>query len=250
MVAKLPGPGNGPASLVLLDIATGRVCADLGPGTTLAVGHGVIVWSEHCRSDDRRPCEVHRRPVAGGATSSYRIPRPPGPSVGALSPDGRRLAFTIQRREPTPRHEQGHPGQPTDIAVLHFGTGLVELVPGIELPAKTSPALAFSGDSRWLAIALGTGFDIRLLAWRTGLALPVESTRVAGPMQGAPALQVLPAADLSPTYDDPLNPTRFRRPRHFRGIAHIDQPAGSGHADSDWNIDGGAAMYARRLHPP
>jgi hypothetical protein len=192
VVGNGPGTANGPAPVLLVDVSTARLRADLGPGNVLAVGDGVVVWSEDCSVDSEQPCELHRRPVAGGATTNYRIPRPPGFSAGALSPDGRRLAFTIERRDLDPRYEQGHPLPPTDIALLHFDTGQLELVPGIELPAKTSPALAFSADGQWLAIALDTGWEIRLLAWRTGLALPVESTRVAGPVSGAPALQVLP----------------------------------------------------------
>jgi hypothetical protein len=65
-------------------------------------------------------------------------------------------------------------------------------VPGIEVPARTSPRLAFTPDSRWLVIALNAGPQTRLLAWRSGLADPYESKPIPGQTWGPPPLVVLP----------------------------------------------------------
>jgi hypothetical protein len=119
------------------------------------------------------------------------LPRPPGFSAAALSPDGRLLAFALERRGQDPRYEQGHPLPPADIAVLHLDTGTLEIVPGIELPAKTVLALAFSRDDRWLMIALDAGSRTRLLAWRSHLPHPYETRPVPGPVD-VPAIAVLP----------------------------------------------------------
>lgn len=82
---------------------------------------------------------------------------------------------------------------PSDIAIIDLDTGALDVVPGIELPAKMSPGLAFSADGRWLVIALNAGTNTRLLAWQHGLIDPYESTPVAGFVLGAPAIVVLPA---------------------------------------------------------
>lgn len=183
--------GPGPGSLLLVDATTGRVRADVGKGLSVAVAHGVVVWTDGCDVSVIRPCTLHRRSVHGARTDSYRLPRPPGFSAAALSPDGRLLAFALERRGQDPRYEQGHPLPPADIAVLHLDTGTLEIVPGIELPAKTVLALAFSRDDRWLMIALDAGSRTRLLAWRSHLPHPYETRPVPGPVD-VPAIAVLP----------------------------------------------------------
>lgn len=178
-------------ALLLVDAATGRVRVDLGPGLAVAAGYGVVLWTRGCDEVSDGPCTLHRRRVAGGATASYHLPRPPGSTAGVLSADGRRLAFTLERAAQDPRYEQGHPMPPADIAILHLDTGALDVVPGVELAAKMSPALAFSTDGRWLVMALDAGTRTRLVAWRPGLTRPLESTPVAGPVSGAPAIVVL-----------------------------------------------------------
>jgi hypothetical protein len=186
------GSPTGKNSLLLVDAATGRIRDNLGNGVPVAVGHGFVLWTVGCDPSLVKPCTVHRRSVAGGATSSYRLPRPPCCEIGVLSPDGRLVAFPLERAAQDPRYQSGHPLPPSDIAILHLDTGRLEIVPGVEVPAKTSPGLAFSADARWLVIALDAGPKIRLLAWRSGLAHPYESKPIAGSAMEPPPLVVLP----------------------------------------------------------
>jgi hypothetical protein len=184
------GTAGSPPSVLLVDATTGHVRANLGKGSDFAAGHGLVLWTEGCdfASDTRKPCTLHRRSVAGGETSSYRLPRPP--AAGTISPDGGQIAFTLERAGPDPRYQPGIP-LPTDIAILHLDTGALGIVPGIEAPARKGPGLAFSPDSRWLVIALNAGSKTRLLAWRSGLANPYESTPIAGKGLGIPPIVVL-----------------------------------------------------------
>jgi len=179
-------------ALLLVDATTGRVRARLEKGAPIAVGHGVVLWTIGCDPSREKPCTLHRRSVAGGTTASYRLPRPPCCGAGALSPDGRRVAFPLERAAQDPRYQLEHPIPPSDIAVLHLDTGRLEIVSGIELPAMTSPALAFTADSRWLVIALDAGPQTRLLAWRSGLAHPYGSKPITGPTMASPPMLVLP----------------------------------------------------------
>ena len=175
-------------SLTLVDVATGRRLGDLGRGLLLAAGHGVVLWAVGCDPGIPEPCTLRSRAVAGGRVNSYRLPRPPGlagPSV--LSADGRLLTVPIERAGPDPRYQSGHPLPPSEIAIVRLGSGKVQIVPGIELPAKTSPGLAFSADDRWLLISIDAGTRIRLLAWRSGLIHPYETAPIAATVvQSAP----------------------------------------------------------------
>jgi len=180
-------PSTGP--LLLVDAATGRVRANLGKGWPLAVGGGLVVWTRGCDAVHDKPCTLHRTSVTAGPTANYRLPRPA--FDGVISPDKRLFALTLERPARDTRFE-GHPIPPSDIAVLHLDTRRLEIVPGIEVPAKIFPGRAFSADSRWLVIALDAGPKTRLLAWRSGLAKPYESKRVAGPIMDPPPILVLP----------------------------------------------------------
>jgi len=92
------GSATGASSLLLMDATTGDVSENLGNGQPVAVGHGVVLWTVGCDPSRDKPCMLHRRPVAGGTTSSYRMPRTP--CCGVLSPDGRQVAFTLERAAP------------------------------------------------------------------------------------------------------------------------------------------------------
>jgi hypothetical protein len=185
----------GTSSLLLTDAATGRIRDNLGPGQPVAIGHGFVLWALGCDVSTDKPCTLHRRSVAGGATTSYRLPRPP--CCGVLSPNSRLVAFSLERATQDPRYQTGHPLPPSDVAILHLDTGRLEIVPGIELVATTplvAPGLAFSADSHWLVIALDAGSKTRLLAWHSGLAHPYESKPIPGPNLGnPPPVVVLPS---------------------------------------------------------
>lgn len=182
---------DGAGRLLLVDAATGQVRAKLGEGQPLAVGHGLVAWTTGCDVTMSQPCTLRVRSVARGGATAYRLPRPPGFSGGVFSPGGRALAFTLERARQDPRFNEGHPIPPTNIAVLDLDTGVLDVVPGIEIPAKMSPALAFSPDERWLVIALDAGTKTRVLAWHPGLARPYETQPVEAPSSSPPALAVL-----------------------------------------------------------
>lgn len=185
---------TGTSSLLLVDAASGHIRDNLGDGQPVAVGHGVVVWTVGCDVSSDKPCTLHRRSVAGGATSSYRLPRPL--CCGVVSPDGRLVAFSLERATQDPRYQTGHPLPPSDVAILHLDTGRLEIVPSIELFAVTplaAPGLAFSADSHWLVVALDAGSKTRLLAWHSGLAHPYESKPIPGQNLGnPPPVVVLP----------------------------------------------------------
>lgn len=175
-------------TILLVDAATGGIRGDLGPGQPVAIGHGIVLWTVGCDVTENKPCTLRSRSIAGNLTASYALPRPPGFSAGLVSPDGRLLGFALERAEQDPQYDDSHPLPPTDIAVLHLDSGRLEIVPGIEIPAKLSPGLTFTSDSRWLVMALNAGTNIRLLAWRPGLVAPYESPPVAGLVWGRPSI--------------------------------------------------------------
>ncbi|MDQ2751136.1 MAG: hypothetical protein M3Y44_16635 [Actinomycetota bacterium] len=184
---QAPPAGSDPNTagpLVILDPATGRVNATVGPGSAAAtVSAGLILWTDGACTA-ALPCVVHRYELATGASSSrdYHLGLATDAYLGygLVSPDQRLLAFQLHRPAPDPRFDQGHPGTPTDIAVLHLDTGQLDTVPGIELWAKAGPGLLFSPDSRWLIIGLDEGTGTSLLLWHPGLSHPAAVVEVPG----------------------------------------------------------------------
>lgn len=178
--------------LLLVDATTGRTLTDLGQTARLvAAGSDQVIWSTGCTPLSDEPSELHRRDLSTGSATSYRLSRQTScGGEGVVSADGKRLAFTLDRTRSYPGYE-GHPTPPSDLAVLQLDTGQIEVVPGIEVPAGTSPGLAFSADGRWLAIALDAGTRIRLLAWRPGLTHPYETNAIAGQVGLTPTLVTL-----------------------------------------------------------
>ena len=186
LVAGQDSPG-----FVLVDVATGRIRTRLGEGATVAADNRMLVWTGTC-DNPSNPCPIHRRILRTGATTDYYAPRSPRALDGAISHDGTQLAFTLRRAQQDPRYGAEHPAPPADIAILHFDTGRIDVVPGIELPPQGyGAALAFSANDQWLVIALNAGFTTRLLAWRPGLAHPYERRPIPAKALYAPALEVL-----------------------------------------------------------
>jgi hypothetical protein len=73
---------------------------------------------------------------------------------------------------------------------MELGTGRLDIVPGIELPTKSQPGLAFAERGDWLVIALDAGSRTRLLAWRPGLRQPYETNALPGLVHDPPTLVV------------------------------------------------------------
>jgi hypothetical protein len=180
LVGNASGSADGRGAVELVDPSTGAVREQLDRGQVLAVGSGVVVWTVGCDISLERPCNGFSRRIAGGPVTRFALPRPPGPALAAVSRDGRQLAFTLENPSSQSPYDQGHPLPPVDIAVAHLDTGVLEVVPGIELPTKVPPGVAFSPDGRWLVMALNAGTKTRVLAWRHGLPQPLETTCVRG----------------------------------------------------------------------
>ncbi|WP_130446713.1 hypothetical protein [Kribbella rubisoli] len=181
-----PDPGISPMWLALVDARTGRLQAKLDQHVApLATGAGQVFWTSGCH-DDPSSCMLHRRAVAGGKTTVFPLPRPA--CCGVVSPDGKTLAFLLDH--PTPDSDiEGRPLPPLDIATLDLDTGRLEIVPGIELPAKSQPALAFAKEG-WLVIALDAGSRTRLLAWHPGLRHVYETAALPGVVHPPPTLVI------------------------------------------------------------
>lgn len=183
--------GQDPPGLALVDAATGSIRVRLGQGATVVADDRMLIWTGTC-DNPSNPCPIHRRMLATGATTDYFAARSPRALDGAISHDGTQLAFTLRRAQHDPRFAAEHPAPPADIAVLHFDTGRVDIVPGIELPPQGyGAALAFSPNDQWLVIALNAGSSTRLLAWRPGLARPYECRPIPARALYTPALEVL-----------------------------------------------------------
>jgi hypothetical protein len=100
------------------------------------------------------------------------------------------VALPLERPSNSTIDDQ-HPFPPSGIAVLHLNSCRLDPVPGVVLPPKEAPNMAFSADSRWLAVALDAGRSTRVLAWRPGLHRAYETRPVPGSTYGTPALAVL-----------------------------------------------------------
>jgi hypothetical protein len=183
-----PDPSAPPTWLILVDARTGRARARLEQAAwPLAAGAGQIFWTSGCQPGENKPCTLRRRSIAGGATAGYPLPR--ATCCGVVSPDGTMVAFLLERATTDARFE-GHPLPPSDIAVMHLDTGRLEVVPAVEIPAKSPPGLAFAAREGWLVVALDAGPRTRLLAWRPGLKQPYETTAIPGLVRDPPTLVI------------------------------------------------------------
>ncbi|TDW22052.1 hypothetical protein EV650_0884 [Kribbella kalugense] len=182
-----PDPAISPTWLALVDARTGRLQTKLEEqAAPLAAGAGQVFWTSGC-DGDASPCTLRRRLIAGGKNLGAPLPRPA--CCGVVSPDGTKVAFLIERAS-TDSPFDGDPLPPMDIAIMQLGTGRLDIVPGIELPAKSQPGLAFAGRGDWLVIALDAGSRTRLLAWRPGLRQPYETNALPGLVHNPPTLVV------------------------------------------------------------
>lgn len=172
---------------------------DAGTIRRFARGFLVTATDDYVLTGDG--CDVDTRCVltrtgSNGDTRVYRLPGGRTPSSQAVAaPDGRYVALALSRSRPDPRYLTGHPGGPSEIAVLDLDTGGLEFVPGVELAPKSGVGLTFSADGRWLVLALNEGTRSRLLVWRSGMEQPQESpARLPGK-----ALYEVPVLDVTST---------------------------------------------------
>jgi len=193
-----PDPGSSPPRVLVLDPATGRPVRSLGNGWPLVLDPAhrqlLLQLPGPCAADQATTasCTVARVDVRTGKMHRrYRLPdgRVPA-SPGSASRDGRRVAFQLTRADPDPRFDAGHPVPPSDVAVLDMETGGLEIVPGLELPAKTGAGLVFADRGNWLFLTVSYGDHLHVLAWRPGLGAPQEVARLDGPVAWAPPLLI------------------------------------------------------------
>jgi hypothetical protein len=189
----LSGPfaGEDPPGVQIRALRNDAVSTRLGRGRVIAVTATGVLWLEPCTGGARARCTLRYRPLAARGTAwSVLLPAGQMPTArGVVSPDGGQVAFPVQGNRPDDRYPSDAP--PTSVAVLDTTSGSIELVPGVELPAAPVPGLAFSADG-WLVLALNNGPTTRLLAWRSGLARPFESTPVHAVANGRPPVIVVP----------------------------------------------------------
>jgi hypothetical protein len=136
VVGDQPETTDGRGRRLLVDAATGHTVANLGAGSELAVGHGPVLWTD-CTVTELRPCTLRCRSVTGAPTSSDLLPRSPSYTAGVVSPDGRMVAFTLERATQDPRYDDTHPLPPANVAILHLDT--LDVVPGVELQRRYRP---------------------------------------------------------------------------------------------------------------
>jgi len=173
-----------PPTIGLGDAATGRLTRSFGTGNPVAASEHGVFWTA---GDCLQRCLLTHTELAGVDTAqSVRA----APCCGTVSPDGRWLAFRLPR---TTGRLGPHPGPPSEVAVLDSLTGYLQVLPGLLLPAKAPTTLAWSADSRWLAIGADLGTAPLVLLWHEGMERParVPVARPTGGTAGAPALVVL-----------------------------------------------------------
>ena len=160
-----------------------------------ATGHVVLMGRPDCRAPlVNRSCTLVSIDLKTGrprASFELLTGRPPV-SDAVFSPDGTAAAFQLARAWPDPGFSTGR-GFPSDVAVLHIDTGILDIVPGLELPPGAGAGLAFDATGNWLLITVSQGDRGELLAWRPGMPGPALVTMLPGPLMAAPPLLVTPS---------------------------------------------------------
>lgn len=191
LVVAVGGESNLPPRLGLLD-PSGRRLHDLPTGLPLGTTRsGVVVLTEG--GCDPTACTVVAVDAASGR-ELVRVPLPAGrrPAGSAAVDERARVAvFALMRAEPDPRFPD-HPAPPADIAVLDLRTGVLQLVPELLLPPKTSVGLAVEGPTGWVVVTVSQGDHTEVLAWRSGLLAPVVVAEVPGAVTQAAPVRLLP----------------------------------------------------------
>ena len=164
-------PADGETEVAAVSREDPAALRRLGRGYVMAAAGGTVLTG---RCQPNETCELSW--IEAGDSRAF--PLPAGRFITSrvvLDEDGRYAAFQLARPAPDPRFDPGHPGGPSDLAVLDLRTRRLSVVPGIELAPKASVGVAFSRDGRWLLIALNEGRRARLLVWRPGMDRPMVS---------------------------------------------------------------------------
>lgn len=197
VAATAPGPAEPTAQqrLYRYDL-TARRASLIGSAYSVTESRGVVLGtSGPCSATGA--CPLHSYDLRTGRVGLRNFHLPLGSSItgGALSPDGHRLAFTLERELPDLYYRSGSLRNPSDLVVLDLRTGVLEPVPNLELPPGTEPdSIGFSADSKWLIVALRADGGVDdIYSWRSGMTLPQFTPR---PMEwqwpGLTEKQVIP----------------------------------------------------------
>lgn len=186
-----------PASPPALQLVgeSGSVIREFGDEYPLAANDQVLLSEDSgCgTADTPSACPLRSVDLATG-TTTREYPLPPGRapfSTAIFSPDGRLVALQLERAIPDTRFTTGHPGRPSDVAVLHLDTGEVDIVGGLELPPSTVVGMAFDNSSTELFISASLGDQSELLVWQQGMPGPALVATLPGAVSSAPPLLVL-----------------------------------------------------------
>lgn len=189
-----PTAPDSPPALELLDASTGALVRALPDGYPLAAGaDAMLAQTTGCGLQEEVACTLKRVDLATAVTTrSYPLPVGRAiTSVVILSPDGRLAAFQLARASQDPRFSTGHPAPPSDVVILHLDTGVLDVVPNLELAPKSQAGLAFDTAGTSLFITTSEGDHGQLLIWQDGMSGPARVATVPGPITGAPPLLVL-----------------------------------------------------------
>lgn len=148
LVSAYPA-GVGPAAVLLVEPRTGRTLRRLGTTQfVLAASAERVAWVAAGCQLGVAACPIVVTDLRTGRSRTYP---PVGEQVGfgLFSPDGRWLALSAYGFHPFVQ-----PNRPGYVAVLDLRTGAATRLPGVETSAKQAADLAWTPDSRYLAIAV------------------------------------------------------------------------------------------------
>lgn len=190
-----PDSGSDPA-FALFDPHTGKVERRIPGATPVAVGDDFVLSMGQCASPytvSSRRCVLHRFGTGTGRDEKYTLPPgrvPFGPAT--LSRDGRFAAFQLGRAHQDSQYSTGHPGPPSEVAILDLASGDLMIVPDLVLAPKTFVGMGFAPHHDWLLLAVNDGRYGSLLAWHLGSdRLLLCPGRLPGPLSSAPPLLVM-----------------------------------------------------------
>lgn len=192
-VPRLPGSDADSQgfAIQIVNPATGAVTAQLGPAAAqMLIAGDSVIWQPLCDGG----CEIHRYVVATGEDSVVAagpsLPVDSEPQWRAVSPDGSRIAMIVANPAGSRSTPQGS-GSAFGVVVVDSASGRVDAARGVELPWPVA-SIAFSSDSRWLLVGVGTGNGGEVVAYDDDMRGPYEVARVPGAGGGIVPLALLP----------------------------------------------------------
>jgi len=151
----------------------------LGTAYSATESRGKVLWtSTPCSA--MGACTLRSYDLRTGRLGirDFHLPLGSGVTGGVLSPDGRKLAFALQREIADPYYRSDSRDNPADLVVLDLTNGELEPVPDLELPPSYLPgSISFSTDSNWLIVSLPVDGWVDVFSWRSGMSMPQLTPR-------------------------------------------------------------------------